>query len=268
MGLAANWIGSPAGKLPLPDDMAMNDACGPCSGSSYRGVSSPESFCSAYMPITVTSGGVATIAGTLDYTLFNNEQSLNNGGTTVEFGGLSGKPTSQDTNMWGGALDMNNRVYVVTGVRMSLGKPFTAADLNATHVVPALTDGDLSALRALVAENTGVYIVRGSQDCEHPLGVVDSYRLGPEDDNTAGNRQAQPSYLSDPLSFIASETGRAENCIVRVECKRKSSVVLPAYATESTLYVPLRVFLTIVRPQGNVTKVCPTPAPSTSGMRR
>jgi hypothetical protein len=268
MGLDANWIASPAGKLPITDTLSPDGGCGPCSGSAYRGISSPESFNTAYIDVSVAGSGVATLAG-FDYTLFNNNQGLSTGNTTTSFGALSGVPTEQETNMWGGALDITNRRYVLVGMRASIGKPFIAADLNATHAIPALTDGDLSALRAIVAECTGLYVQKGSQDCEHPMGVIDAFRIGPEDDPTAGNRASQPVYLSDPLAFIASENGRSENCIVRVKNSRASSVQLPAYATASTLRVPLRIWLTIVRPAANAMgNGGPCPVPATAGMRR
>lgn len=266
MGLPANWIASPAGALPITESLSPDAPCGPCSGSTYRGIAAPESFNTVYVDVSVAGSGVATLSA-FDYTTFNNNQGLSTGNTTSSFGSLSGTPTEQETNQWGGALDVTNRKYVLVGMRASIGKPFIAASLDATHAVPALTDGDLADLRALVAESTGLYVQKGSQDCEHAMGVLDGFRIGPEDDPTAGNKAAQPVYLSDPLAFIASESGRAENCIVRVKSSRAASVQLPAYATASTLRVPIRIWLTIVRPAVNgMGGACPVP--STSGMRR
>ena len=246
-------IASPAARI-FDVDRSFDVRCGPCSGMQYRGVVTPEAFCTAYFAVGAAAGTVTLAA--VSYTIFQQGQGLNSSDSTnTAMGALTGVPTSRDTSMWGDALGIDGDRYQVVGLRVSVGTPFTqtGTDLAAARVGVQMGPEDLGRLRALVAQNVGLYIFRGSNDCEHPLGIVDAFRIGPEDDDKAGNRNAQPVYLSDPMNFIAKEGGRAENCNVKLQVPGAgASQVLDAYADTATLYVPVRVWLTIVRPAGDM----------------
>lgn len=249
-------IGSPAARL-FSVDRSWSVRCGPCSGAQYRGVVAPETFNTAYVPV-VCAAGVGTL-GTFDYTLFLQGQGLNSSNSTgTSLGALTGTPTSRDTSQWGDALGLDGDRYQVNGIRASLGSPFTVASttLDATRVGVNMSAEDLKRLRRLIASNVALYIIRGANDCDHPLGIIDGLRIGPEDDDASGNRVDQPVYLSDPMNFTAKEGGRAENANIKVQSPGAASVAFDAFAAGATIYVPVRVYLTILRPAGST--VCGT----------
>ena len=254
--LRNNIIGSPAARI-FSVDRSWSVRCGPCSGAQYRGVVDPEPFNTAYVPV-VCAAGVGSLAA-FDYTIFLQGQGLNSSNSTgTSLGALTGTPTSRDTSQWGDALGLDGDRYQVNGIRVDIGGPFTVATttLDATRVGVNMSAEDLKRLRRLIAGNCALYVLRGSNDCDHPLGILDGLRIGPQDDDASGNRVMQPVYFADPMNFTAKEGGRAENCNIKVQSPGAASVAFDGFTAGATIYVPVRVYLTVLRPSGST--VCGT----------